>query len=153
ERRTLCRKAERVAMGPLAASTPRRPARGHEPDGICPPFYVHQPGPRHDDCRHGQPGASAGQSRCAAAGTAGARPLRRCEAPSWRPRLGRAQRPAMIDDRDYVGYGADPPDPQWPGGARIAVNINLNFEGGGERSVMDGDGVSEGMLNDIGFPS
>ena len=59
----------------------------------------------------------------------------------------------MIDDRDYVGYGARPPDPQWPGGARIAVNINLNFEGGGERSVMDGDGVSEGMLNDIGFPS
>jgi allantoinase len=59
----------------------------------------------------------------------------------------------MIDDRDYVGYGANPPNPQWPGGARIAVNINLNFEGGGERSVMDGDGVSEGALNDIGFPS
>ena len=59
----------------------------------------------------------------------------------------------MIDDRDYVGYGADPPNPQWPSGARIAVNINLNFEGGGERSVMDGDGVSEGSLNDIGFPS
>ena len=59
----------------------------------------------------------------------------------------------MIDDRDYVGYGANPPDPQWPGGARIAVNINLNFEGGGERSVMDGDGVSEGLLNDIGMPS
>ena len=55
----------------------------------------------------------------------------------------------MIDDRDYVGYGRNPPDPQWPSGARIAVNINLNFEGGGERSVMDGDGVSEGMLNDI----
>src|ERR1700745_4232505 len=32
-------------------------------------------------------------------------------------------------------------------------NINLNFEGGGERSVMDGDHVSEGLLNDIGFPS
>ena len=59
----------------------------------------------------------------------------------------------MIDDRNYVGYGVDPPDPQWPGGARITVNINLNFEGGGERSVMHGDGVSEGMLNDIGFPS
>src|ERR1700730_12744105 len=85
-------------------------------------------------------------------------------------RLGRAQRhnsgaigdghtkagtrdTSMIDDRDYIGYGANPPDPQWPGGARIGVNINLNFEGGGERSVMDGDGVSEGMLNDIGFPS
>jgi allantoinase len=59
----------------------------------------------------------------------------------------------MIDDRDYVGYGAEPPDPQWPGEARIAVNVNLNFEGGGERSVMDGDGCSEGLLNDIGFPS
>ena len=59
----------------------------------------------------------------------------------------------MIDDRDYVGYGANPPNPQWPGGARIAVNINLNFEGGGERPVMDGDGASEGVLNDIGFPS
>ena len=59
----------------------------------------------------------------------------------------------MIDNRDYVGYGAGPPDPQWPSGGKIAVNINLNFEGGGERSVMDGDGVSEGALNDIGFPS
>ena len=40
-----------------------------------------------------------------------------------------------------------------PGGAQIAVNINLNFEGGGERSIMDGDGMSEGTLNDIGVPS
>jgi len=59
----------------------------------------------------------------------------------------------MIDDRDYVGYGAGPPDPEWPGGARIALNINVNFEGGGERSLMDGDGCSEGVLNDIGTPS
>ena len=59
----------------------------------------------------------------------------------------------MIDDRDYVGYADDPPDPHWPGGARIAVNINLNYEAGGERSLMDGDGVSEGVLNDIGQPS
>jgi peptidoglycan/xylan/chitin deacetylase (PgdA/CDA1 family) len=59
----------------------------------------------------------------------------------------------MADDRDFVGYGANPPDPQWPGAARIAVCINLNFEGGGERSVMEGDGVSEGVLNDIGLPS
>jgi len=54
---------------------------------------------------------------------------------------------------DAVGYGADPPDPQWPGGARIAVNINVNFEGGGERSILEGDDVSEGALNDIGQPS
>ena len=59
----------------------------------------------------------------------------------------------MDDDRDYVGYGASPPDPQWPDGARLALNINVNFEGGGERSVMDGDTCSEGMLNDIGQPS
>ena len=45
----------------------------------------------------------------------------------------------MPDDRDFIGYGADPPDPQWPGEARIAVNINLNFEGGGEHSILDGD--------------
>lgn len=59
----------------------------------------------------------------------------------------------LIDDRDYVGYGAHLPDPQWPGRARIAVNINVNFEGGGEHSLMDGDTHSEGMLNDIGFPA
>jgi hypothetical protein len=59
----------------------------------------------------------------------------------------------MTGDRDFISYGAGPFDPQWPGRARIAVNINLNFEGGGERSVMEGDGVSEGKLNDIGMPS
>jgi peptidoglycan/xylan/chitin deacetylase (PgdA/CDA1 family) len=55
--------------------------------------------------------------------------------------------------RDFVGYGGTPPDPQWPGKARIALNFNLNYEAGGELSVADGDAGSEGMLNDIGFPS
>lgn len=59
----------------------------------------------------------------------------------------------MAGDRDYIGYGASPPDPQWPDGARIALNINVNFEGGGEHSIMDGDAASEGMLNDIGQPA
>ena len=40
----------------------------------------------------------------------------------------------MNDDRDYIGYGATPPDPRWPDGARLALNINVNFEGGGERT-------------------
>jgi hypothetical protein len=44
----------------------------------------------------------------------------------------------MAAARDFIGYGANPPDPQWPGGARVVVNINLNFEGGGERSMMEG---------------
>src|SRR5258708_30025192 len=59
----------------------------------------------------------------------------------------------MADDRDFIGYGPNPPDPQWPGGARIAVNINVNFEGGGEHSIMEGDDASEGNLTDIGAPA
>jgi peptidoglycan/xylan/chitin deacetylase (PgdA/CDA1 family) len=55
--------------------------------------------------------------------------------------------------RDLVGYGAKPPNPHWPGGAVIAVNFNLNIEGGGESSLINGDDVSEGMLNDIGVPA
>lgn len=55
--------------------------------------------------------------------------------------------------RDFRGYGATPPDPLWPGGARIAVNINLNIEAGGEHSVLEGDGRSEDMLTDAGYPS
>ena len=55
--------------------------------------------------------------------------------------------------RDLVGYGEFPPNPAWPGGALIAVNFNLNIEGGGEASLANGDDVSEGMLNDIGVPT
>ena len=36
--------------------------------------------------------------------------------------------------RDFVGYGAEPPHAQWPGGARIAVNFVSNFEEGSELS-------------------
>ena len=61
----------------------------------------------------------------------------------------------MPDDaeRDFHGYGATPPDPRWPGGARMAININLNYEAGGEHCLLEGDAESEGMLNDIGFPA
>ena len=54
--------------------------------------------------------------------------------------------------RDLVGYGEFPPDPKWPGDAVIAVNFNLNVEGGGEATLANGDDGSEGMLNDIGVP-
>ena len=53
--------------------------------------------------------------------------------------------------RDFYGYGANPPDPRWPGGARIAVNINLNVEAGGEHCLLEGDDRSEDALNDIGL--
>ena len=55
--------------------------------------------------------------------------------------------------RDFYGYGPNPPPADWPGQARIAVNFNLNFEAGGERSLLEGDAQSENVLTDIGFPS
>ena len=55
--------------------------------------------------------------------------------------------------RDLVGFGARLPDPGWPGGARLALQISLNYEAGGEHSILHGDAGSEGMLTDIGFPA
>uniref|UniRef100_UPI0035110C03 allantoinase PuuE n=1 Tax=Pseudooceanicola sp. TaxID=1914328 RepID=UPI0035110C03 len=51
--------------------------------------------------------------------------------------------------RDMIGYGAVPPDPQWPGGARIAVQIVLNYEEGGENNILHGDAASEAFLSEI----
>ena len=51
--------------------------------------------------------------------------------------------------RDLVGYGSTPPDPEWPGGARIAVQFVLNFEEGGENCVLHGDSHSEIFLSEI----
>lgn len=48
-----------------------------------------------------------------------------------------------------VGYGTTPPDPRWPGGARIALQIVLNYEEGAERSVLHGDPASETFLSEI----
>ncbi len=51
--------------------------------------------------------------------------------------------------RDMTGYGANPPDPQWPGGARIAVQIVVNYEEGGENNILHGDAASEAFLSEI----
>ncbi len=51
--------------------------------------------------------------------------------------------------RDLIGYGAHPPHARWPGGARIAVQIVLNYEEGSENSVLHGDAASETFLSDI----
>jgi allantoinase len=56
-------------------------------------------------------------------------------------------------ERDLIGYGEYPPDPQWPGKARIAVNFVLNFEEGSEPSIQDGDARSEAGLTEYGGPS
>ncbi len=50
--------------------------------------------------------------------------------------------------RDFVGYGRHPPDPKWPGGAHVAVNFVINYEGGGELAVPDGDAASETGLTE-----
>jgi allantoinase len=52
--------------------------------------------------------------------------------------------------RDFVGYGSHPPDPQWPNGARLAINICINYEEGSEPSIGDGDAVSETGLTEGG---
>ena len=51
-------------------------------------------------------------------------------------------------DRDLIGYGANPPNPNWPGNARLAVNFVLNFEEGSEPSIGDGDPASEWGLTE-----
>jgi putative urate catabolism protein len=51
--------------------------------------------------------------------------------------------------RDLIGYAGHPPDPRWPGEARLAVNFVLNYEEGGERSILHGDGESETRLTDL----
>jgi len=46
-------------------------------------------------------------------------------------------------DRDFIGYGANPPNPNWPGNARIAINFVMNYEEGSEPSIADGEDATE----------
>ena len=56
--------------------------------------------------------------------------------------------------RDLVGYGGSPPDPRWPEGKRVALNLVLNYEEGGESTPLDGDPASEAYLHEvIGAPA
>lgn len=48
-----------------------------------------------------------------------------------------------------VGYGRTPPDPQWPGGAAVALQFVLNYEEGSENNVLDGDTKSETFLSEM----
>ncbi|MEM9392818.1 MAG: allantoinase PuuE [Pseudomonadota bacterium] len=51
--------------------------------------------------------------------------------------------------RDMHGYGAVPPQAHWPNGAKIAVQIVLNYEEGGENNILHGDAASEAFLSEI----
>ena len=51
--------------------------------------------------------------------------------------------------RDFLGYGPTPPDPRWPGGAKLALSFVLNYEEGGENTVLNGDAGSELYLHEV----
>lgn len=51
--------------------------------------------------------------------------------------------------RDMTGYGSNPPAANWPGDAKIAVQIVLNYEEGGENNILHGDAASEAFLSEI----
>ena len=51
--------------------------------------------------------------------------------------------------RDLLGYGRTPPNPHWPGGARVAVQFVVNYEEGGENCLLHGDPASEAFLTDV----
>ncbi len=51
--------------------------------------------------------------------------------------------------RDMIGYGRTPPQANWPGQARIALQFVLNYEEGGENNVLHGDAASETFLSEI----
>jgi len=51
--------------------------------------------------------------------------------------------------RDMRGHGPTPPDAAWPGGARVAISLVLNYEEGGENCILHGDAASEAFLSDV----
>jgi putative urate catabolism protein len=55
--------------------------------------------------------------------------------------------------RDLRGYGRTPPHARWPGGARVALQFVLNYEEGGENSVLHGDSGSEQFLTELFAPA
>src|SRR5256712_1846689 len=57
--------------------------------------------------------------------------------------------PQMSSPRDLVGYGQRPPHAEWPGGARLALQIVMNWEEGSERSILHGDDGAETYLHEV----
>ena len=51
--------------------------------------------------------------------------------------------------RDLIGYADNRPNARWPNGARVAVQIVVNYEEGGENCVLHGDAASETFLSEI----
>jgi len=58
---------------------------------------------------------------------------------------------ALNDDqeRDFSGYGPQPPHPGWPGRARVAINFVVNYEEGAEYCLLNGDDRPETILSEV----
>ncbi|HKD00060.1 MAG TPA: allantoinase, partial [Methylomirabilota bacterium] len=53
-----------------------------------------------------------------------------------------------------IGYGTKLPDPKWPGGAKLALQVVMNYEEGGEQSILHGDKEAEAYLQEVvGLPA
>src|SRR5947207_9630189 len=78
---------------------------------------------------------------------------RRFERVGWHPRCYSATTtlppPHMSYPRDLVGYAQRPPHADWPGGARLALQIVMNWEEGGERSILHGDEFAETYRHEV----
>ncbi len=51
--------------------------------------------------------------------------------------------------RDLKGYGRTPPNPHWPNNCRIAVSFVINYEEGGENSILHGDTSAEHTMSEM----
>lgn len=58
-------------------------------------------------------------------------------------------RKAPAPARDLIGYGRNPPHAAWPNRAKIAVSFVVNYEEGGERTILNGDKESETYLQEV----
>ena len=54
-----------------------------------------------------------------------------------------------MSDRDLIGYVGHPPQPHWPGDARLAIQFVLNIEEGAESCILNGDAASESYLHEL----
>jgi peptidoglycan/xylan/chitin deacetylase (PgdA/CDA1 family) len=55
---------------------------------------------------------------------------------------------SYVPERNFVGYGRQPPNARWPNGARVALNFVLNYEEGAEYSPQEGDSYAETLLSE-----
>ena len=53
------------------------------------------------------------------------------------------------NSRDLIGYGSKGKKISWPNNAKLALQIVLNYEEGGENSILNGDKYSETFLSEI----